>query len=86
MRDTYNDVRDFNGYGSGLSGIRDVSNNPVAGLESYTVLVAVTADTPQLKNATPNLKIAITVKYALDAGNSDAFVLTGWRTSPTKGP
>lgn len=86
VRDTYNDVRDFNGYGSGLSGIRDVSNNPVAGLESYTVLVAVTADTPQLKNATPNLKIAITVKYALDAGNSDAFVLTGWRTSPTKGP
>ena len=39
VRDTYNDVMDFNGYGGGLAGIRDVDNNPIAGLQSYSCLL-----------------------------------------------
>jgi MSHA pilin protein MshD len=80
VRDTYNDVRDFDGYGSGLSGIRDLNNNVIAGLEAYKVLVAVSAAT--LSGATPALKITITVTYSMDGGPGDAFVLTGWRTPP----
>lgn len=82
VRDSFNDVRDFQNYGAGLSGIRDVRNNPVAGLEAYTVSVAVSEDTPTLSGATPNLKITVTVRYSMDARPEDAFVLTGWRTPP----
>lgn len=81
VRDTYNDVMDFNGYGSGLAGIRDVDNNPIAGLQSYNVAVAVSAVTLPT-NATPALKITVSVSYAADSGPQDAFVLTGWRTPP----
>jgi MSHA pilin protein MshD len=80
VRDTYNDVMDFNNYGSGLSGVRDVNNNPIAGLETYTVDVKVSAVT--LSGATPALKIAVTVSNSTDGGPQDAFVLTGWRTAP----
>jgi MSHA pilin protein MshD len=88
VRNTYNDVRDFDGYGQGLSGIRDVNNNPIPGLEPYKVLVSVpkAADTPTLLAGTPNLKITITVTYSMDAKPEDAFVLTGWRTPPSSQP
>jgi len=81
VRDTYNDVMDFNGYGKGLSGIRDVDNNLIAGLQSYNVAVSVTSVT--LSGATPALKIIVRVSYVTDNGSNDAFVLTGWRTQPT---
>ncbi|MFC5547362.1 prepilin-type N-terminal cleavage/methylation domain-containing protein [Massilia aerilata] len=80
VRDTYNDVMDFNNYGNGLSGIRDVNNTPIAGLETYSVAVKVSAAT--LDGATPALKIAVSVSNSNDAGPQDAFVLTGWRTAP----
>jgi len=85
VRDTFVDVRDFNDYGKGLSGIRDVKNNPIAGLESYNVTVSVSMadDAQKLLADTPNLKITITVTYKMDAKPEDAFVLTGWRTPPT---
>lgn len=85
VRDTFLDVRDFNDYGKGLSGIRDAKNNPIAGLESYNVLVSVPMadDVQKLSAGTPNLKITITVTYKMDARPEDAFVLTGWRTPPT---
>ena len=82
VRDTFNDLMDFNNYGKGLAGIRDAANNPVAGLEAYTVLVTVTEDTPQLSESTPNMKITIAVSYSMDAKPADAFVLSGWRTRP----
>lgn len=81
VRDTYNDVMDFNGYGNGLSGIRDVDNNPIAGLQSYNVAVTVTAVT--LSGGTPALKITVSVSYVTDNSSNAAFVLTGWRTQPT---
>lgn len=81
VRDSYNDVMDFNGYGNGLSGIRDVDNNPIAGLQSYNVAVTVTAVT--LSGATPALKVTVSVSYVTDNGSNAAFVLTGWRTQPT---
>ena len=86
VRDTFVDVRDFDGYGKNLSGIRDAKNNPIPGLESYNVLVSVPmADDIQsqkLRAGTPNLKITITVSYKMDTRPEDAFVLTGWRTPP----
>lgn len=84
VRDTFVDVRDFNGYGQGLSGIRDAKNNPIAGLEAYNVTVSVPLDDTlsKLSAGTPNLKITITVTYKMDAKPEDAFVLTGWRTPP----
>lgn len=84
VRDTFIDVRDFDGYGKNLSGIRDAKNNPIAGLESYNVTVSVPLDDTlsKLKAGTPNLKITITVTYKMDARPEDAFVLTGWRTPP----
>lgn len=84
VRDTFVDVRDFNGYGKNLSGIRDAKNNPIAGLESYNVLVSVPMadDSQKLSADTPNLKITVTVTYKMDARPEDAFVLTGWRTPP----
>ena len=62
VRDTFVDVRDFNDYGKNLSGIRDAKNNPIAGLESYNVLVSVPMadDIQKLRADTPNLKITIT--------------------------
>lgn len=81
VRDSYNDVMDFNGYGSGLAGIRDVDNNPVAGLQSYSVSVSVAAVT--LSSGVQALKITIAVSYAADRSGQDAFVLTGWRSKPT---
>lgn len=84
VRDTFVDVRDFDGYGKNLSGIRDARNNPIPGLESYNVLVSVPLDdtASPLKSGTPNLKITITVTYKMDTKPEDAFVLTGWRTPP----
>ena len=85
VRETYNDVQDFNGYGLAngqvVYGIRDVDNNAIPGLETYGVAVDVTA--VALTNV-PNgdaLKITITVTHQGDAAG-DAFVLTGWRTKP----
>ncbi len=84
VRDTFVDVRDFDGYGKNLSGIRDARNNPIPGLESYNVSVSVPLDdtASPLRDATPNLKITITVTYKMDTKPEDAFVLTGWRTPP----
>jgi len=81
VRDTYNDVQDFNGYDSGTGGIMDVSNSPVAGLKNYRVRVSVTSVALAGMPSSDALKIAITVSYATDGAN-DAYVLTGWRTKP----
>lgn len=81
VRDNYLGTMDFDGYGAGLAGIRDVDNNPIAGLQSYNVAVAVSAVTLPT-NATSALKITVSVSYAADSGPQDAFVLTGWRTPP----
>ena len=80
VRDNYDDVRDYNGYGVGLAGIRDVSDNPVAGLSNYSVKVAVSSVT--LSGGVAALKVVVTVGYVTDGAN-DAYVLTGWRTDPS---
>jgi MSHA pilin protein MshD len=81
VRDTYNDVRDFNGYGTGLAGIRDVANTSIAGLENYNVAVTVATATMTGMTQADALKITVAVAYKGEAAG-DAFVLTGWRTAP----
>lgn len=78
VRDTYNDVQDFNNYGSSLNGIYDVDNNAIAALSKYNVLVTVASAT--LSGSTPALKVTVAVTNTTD--NQGAYVLTGWRTPP----
>lgn len=78
VRDTFNDVRDFHNYGlaangTPIVGITDVNGDPIAGLQAYSVQVAVTAVT--LTNTTPALQVSVTVTRG-----DYSYTLTGWRT------
>jgi len=80
------DVRDYDGYGQAIQGIRDVEGNAMPGLERYTVLVTVT---PTALTNIPNtdaLQIVVRVSVNGSATNTSLpapIVLTGWRTNPS---
>ncbi len=77
-RTTYDDVDDYDGLSD--SGARDQSDNPVSGLESYTVTVEVsTVNIGPTGNTTPAHKVDVTVGH----GNfSDINVhLSGYRSN-----
>lgn len=69
----FDNVNDYDGFS--MTGIRDLSNTPIAGLESYTASVAVTAGGLGLAGAEV-LQIAVTVT---GPGNESA-TLNGYRT------
>lgn len=79
----YDDVRDYDGYGT--TGIQDVEGNAIAGLERYRVAVAVAA--VQLTGMPANGALQITVTVTNTTPNAQApgaaVVLTGWRTDPS---
>jgi MSHA pilin protein MshD len=85
-RVNFDDVRDYNGYGQAIQGIRDVEGNAIPGLERYTVLVTVT---PVALTNIPNtdaLQIVVRVSVDGSATNTSLpapIVLTGWRTNPS---
>ena len=85
-RVNFDDVRDYNGYGQAIQGIRDVEGNAIPGLERYTVLVTVT---PTALTNIPNtdaLQIVVRVSVNGSATNTSLpapIVLTGWRTNPS---
>jgi len=85
-RVNFDDVRDYNGYGQAIQGIRDVEGNAIPGLERYTVLVTVT---PTALTNIPNtdaLQIVVRVDVNGSATNASLpapIVLTGWRTNPS---
>lgn len=74
-RAAWNDVRDANGYQS--EGIVDVAGDPVDGLETYDLSVAV--DQPALTGvpAGQALRVRVTVTHG-----GEALTLAGWRTKP----
>lgn len=83
----FDDVEDYNGYGTGLHGIRDVEGNAIAGLDRYDVLVTVVhpSGLPNLP-AADTLQISVTVTdTAAPAPNDPAarVTLAGWRTNPS---
>jgi MSHA pilin protein MshD len=85
-RVNFDDVRDYNGYGQSLQGIRDVEGNTISGLERYTVLVTVTSTGLTNIPNTDALQIVVRVSVnggAPGAGLPDPIVLTGWRTNPS---
>jgi MSHA pilin protein MshD len=85
-RVNFDDVRDYDTYGTNIQGIRDVEGNAIPGLERYAVLVAVT---PTALTNVPNgnvLQIVVTVSVNGSATNDalpKPIVLTGWRTDPS---
>ena len=83
----FDDVNDYNGYGNGLHGIRDVEGNPIAGLERYDVLVTVShpAGLPNLPPAdTLQIEVTVTNTAAPDPNDPAARItLAGWRTNPS---
>ena len=85
-RVNFDDVRDYDGYGQAIQGIRDVEGNAMPGLERYTVLVTVT---PTALTNIPNtdaLQIVVRVSVNGSATNTSLpapIVLTGWRTNPS---
>ena len=85
-RVNFDDVRDYNGYGQSLQGIRDVEGNTIPGLERYTVLVTVTSTGLTNIPDTDALQIVVRVSVnggAPGAGLPDPIILTGWRTNPS---
>jgi MSHA pilin protein MshD len=85
-RVNFDDVRDYNGYGQAIQGIRDVEGNAIPGLERYTVLVTVTPTALTNIPDTDALQIVVTVSVNGSATNASLpapIVLTGWRTNPS---
>jgi MSHA pilin protein MshD len=72
-RDTFNDVRDYNGFSSAK--IYDISGAPLAGLDGFALGVSVVATPLSSIASSDALKITITVTHA-----GEAQMLTGWRT------
>ena len=82
----FDDVRDYDGYGQALKGIRDVEGNGIPGLERYTVLVTVTST--GLTNIPGTDALQIVVRVGVNGsgpgtGLPDPVLLTGWRTNPS---
>jgi len=85
-RMNFDDVRDYNGYGQAIQGIRDVEGNAIPGLQRYTVLVTVTPTALTNIPDTDALQIVVTVSVNGSAANASLpapIVLTGWRTDPS---
>jgi MSHA pilin protein MshD len=85
-RATYNTVRDYDGYGGNLQGIRDVEGNQIPGLERYNVVVSVKPTT--LTNVPDGDALRIVVTVTVNGSETDPslpkpIVLTGWRTNPS---
>ncbi len=77
QRQNFDNVFDFNTYGTGLAGIFDISGNAVASLANYRVLVSVAAAGAAL-NGIPAADIwVITVTVTDPGGTAHAF--TGYR-------
>lgn len=70
-RDTFNDVRDYDGYSKAPCSI---DGQAVAALASYNVSVSVTS--AALAGVSEALRIAVTVTRG-----SDSLTLVGWRTN-----
>lgn len=70
-RDTYNDVRDYNGYASSGS-ICTIDGTTIAALAGYSVSVSVTAAT---LSGAPGLRITVNVSRG-----DESLSLVGWRT------
>jgi MSHA pilin protein MshD len=88
-RVNYDQVSNYNDYGNGVTGIRDVEGYPIPGLERYTVLVKVEqAPLGGITNPDPLhpnvLRVTVTVAIPGDNPSYPApIVLTGWRTNPS---
>ena len=85
-RVNFDDVRDYDGYGQAIQGIRDVEGNAIPGLERYTVLVTVTPTALTNIANTDALQIVVMVSVNGSAANTSLprpIVLTGWRTNPS---
>ena len=85
-RVNFDDVRDYNGYGQSIEGIRDVEGNTIPGLARYTVLVTVTST--GLTNIPDTDALQIVVRVGVNGGGPgtglpDPIILTGWRTNPS---
>jgi len=87
-RDNYDNAWNYDGYGKGLQGIRDVEGNQIPGLERYKVVVSVKSTT--LTNVPDGgaLRIVVTVTATVNGSETDPslptpIVLTGWRTNPS---
>jgi MSHA pilin protein MshD len=79
-RINFDDVRDYDGYGKDMTGIRDVEGNVIPGLERYSVLVeARTAALPGVATQGDAVRVVVTVSTP----GADPVVLTGWRTNPS---
>jgi MSHA pilin protein MshD len=83
-RINYNTVSDYDGYGQGLQGIRDVEGNQIPGLERYNVAVSVKPTTLTNVPSPDALRIVVTVTVSgTDPALPKPLVLTGWRTNPS---
>ena len=85
-RVNFDDVRDYDGYGQAIQGIRDVEGNAIPGLERYTVLVTVAPTALTNIANTDALQIVVMVSVNGSAANTSLprpIVLTGWRTNPS---
>ena len=84
-RVNFDDVRDYDGYGQSIQGIRDVEGNAIPGLGRYTVLVTVTST--GLTNIPNTDALQIVVKVSVNDGATNTspapITLTGWRTNPS---
>jgi MSHA pilin protein MshD len=76
-RQNFDNVLDFNTYGTGLAGIFNISGNPVAGLANYNVLVNVAAAGAAL-NTIPAVDMWVITITVTDPGGS-TNVFTGYR-------
>ena len=73
----FDNVNDYNGFS--MTGIRDVTNTPIAGLTGYKASVTVAAVALDTVTASEALKITVTVT-APDNNPANAISLQGWRT------
>jgi MSHA pilin protein MshD len=83
-RVNFDNVSDYDGYGQGLTGIRDVEGNPIPGLEGYTVAVSVQNSAFAGIASKDALRVTVTVAITgTDPSYPHPIVLTGWRTNPS---
>lgn len=72
-RNTYNDIGDYNGYGS--TGICDLEGVAISGLGGYSVSVSVAAEADLITAGVKARRINVTVTHG-----AESLSLVGWRT------